>query len=701
MSHRSFQNYIPYLRRSAAIRDGAGLTDGQLLRQFIHDRDEAAFESLVRRHAAMVYSVCRRVIGDEHSAEDAFQAVFLILARRAACVRPLEQVGNWLYGVAYRTALRAKAGLARYRSREKQVLDMPHPQVLPPEMWNDVQLVLDEELAQLPDKLRLALVLCDLEGRPQREVAKQLNLPPTTLFNRLSSARRLLAAQLNRRGIALSGGALATLLTAHSAQAIVPMNHILSAAKLASANAQNGLATAISAEVVQLSEGVMRMMFLSKLRIVTSLFLAVVLFVGGSYHLAAATDPDRPGPSKNADGYRSPSARPSARKLDDREYLKRLCLELRGKPASEVELDYFVRDPDPSKRATVTELLLAEKDAQASKTNWLDDLYDLSTRQTLDSYLRPSEIQGIPKENEKINADIKAQWQQMLNPTNQSDAIDEFVRRKINKLATSADVNDKAQEIRRKYLDVMGETPTPEQVRRYVSVWEVNLDLSLAEWMDQSWYADWERSAVKSLAPEAAKNLLEELKFFRRVCRDARGSDPTLLELEYFKADKDPKKKEKVLDLFLKDPALAKKLGDGWKRQMLQSEQDLKIAEETRRKLVELQRVRAFMAVMEQVRKQDGQKEKVPDQLVQLLDQLLKQDRSEEQVLEALATATTGRLPTESEKKLALSNLSKQADKRASWLEVLKSFTGTEEAKQYAEALQNKKEPPKKAEPNK
>ena len=139
MSHRSFQNYIPYLRTSALILDGAGMSDGQLLKQFIRERSETAFTSLVRRHASMVFAVCRRVIGDQHIAEDALQAVFLVLARRASSIRPQEQVGNWLYGVAHRTALRARAKLTRYRSKKKQVLAMPHPEILPPEIWNNVQ----------------------------------------------------------------------------------------------------------------------------------------------------------------------------------------------------------------------------------------------------------------------------------------------------------------------------------------------------------------------------------------------------------------------------------------------------------------------------------------------------------------------------------------------------------------------------------
>ena len=169
-----------------------------------------------------VLGVCRRVTGDLTSADDAFQAVFLVLARRATVVKPREQVGNWLYGVAFRTAIKARAVLARRRSREKQVEVMPEPPVPPADAWSDLQPVIDEELARLPDKLRVPVVLCDLEGRAQREVANLLGVPLATLASRLAAARRKLAERLTSRGVTLSGGALAGLLTLHGAASAIP-----------------------------------------------------------------------------------------------------------------------------------------------------------------------------------------------------------------------------------------------------------------------------------------------------------------------------------------------------------------------------------------------------------------------------------------------------------------------------------------------
>src|SRR6185437_12664980 len=123
--------FLSTLRRVVVVRESADRTDGQLLTSFIRDRDGDAFAALVRRHGAMVLGVCRRVPRNADTADDAFQAVFLILARRASAGRSREQVGNWLYGVAYRTAIKARMVLSRRRSREKQVLTMPEPPAPP------------------------------------------------------------------------------------------------------------------------------------------------------------------------------------------------------------------------------------------------------------------------------------------------------------------------------------------------------------------------------------------------------------------------------------------------------------------------------------------------------------------------------------------------------------------------------------------
>src|SRR5215468_3593782 len=143
---------IRHLRRAVLRQDRAGKMDGQLLASFIDQKDEAAFEALVRRHGPMVFGVCRRVVGNHHDAEDAFQATFLVLARKASSVRPRERVANWLHGVALRTARKARAMTAKRRGREQQVTEMPEPEAVQQDQWSDLQPLLDQELHGLPEK---------------------------------------------------------------------------------------------------------------------------------------------------------------------------------------------------------------------------------------------------------------------------------------------------------------------------------------------------------------------------------------------------------------------------------------------------------------------------------------------------------------------------------------------------------------------
>src|SRR5215468_6050463 len=221
------------LRRAVLLRGEAGLTDGQLLESFLSRHDEAAMEVLVRRHGPMVWGVCRRVLGNHHDAEDAFQAAFLVLVRRAASITSRELLANWLYGVAHQTALKARATTARRRWRERQVADVPEPVVADQDRWDDLRPVLDQELSRLPDKYRAVIVLCDLEGKSRKEAAGQLGCAEGTVASRLARARTMLAKRLTLRGVALSGGALAAVLSRQAASAGVPTSVVTSAIEAA------------------------------------------------------------------------------------------------------------------------------------------------------------------------------------------------------------------------------------------------------------------------------------------------------------------------------------------------------------------------------------------------------------------------------------------------------------------------------------
>src|SRR5262245_1665161 len=184
-------NVIEHLRRAVRAGGEADLTDGQLLECFVSRRDQAALTALVRRHGPMVWGVCRRVLRNHHDAEDAFQATFLVLVRKAGSILPRQMVANWLYGVAHQTALNARATAARRRERERQVTEMPEPAVTEQDLWDDLRPLLDAELSRLPDKYRAVIILCDLEGKTRKEAALQIGVPAGTVAGRLARARAM------------------------------------------------------------------------------------------------------------------------------------------------------------------------------------------------------------------------------------------------------------------------------------------------------------------------------------------------------------------------------------------------------------------------------------------------------------------------------------------------------------------------------
>jgi RNA polymerase sigma factor (sigma-70 family) len=269
---------VQQLRRAERRHDGAGLTDGQLLACFIEQHDEAAIAALVRRHGSMVWGVCHRLLRNHHDTEDAFQATFLVLVRKAASVKPRERVGNWLYGVAYKTACKARGMIAKRRLRERQVTEMPEPPGVENNLWHDLEPLLDQELSGLPDKYRFPILLCDLEGKTYKEAARQIGCPEGTLAARLSKARTMLAKRLARHGLALTGGTLAAALTENAASACVPTSVVSSTIKVVTLAAAGKAAASgmISFQVAALTKGVLKAMLLS--RVTTRMF--VLLLVG-------------------------------------------------------------------------------------------------------------------------------------------------------------------------------------------------------------------------------------------------------------------------------------------------------------------------------------------------------------------------------------------------------------------------------------
>jgi RNA polymerase sigma factor (sigma-70 family) len=308
------RNAIQYLHGVVLQQDRAGPTDGELLGRFVEQRDETAFEALVRRHGSMVWGVCRRVLSNHQDAEDAFQATFLVLARKAAAVVPKDMLANWLYGVAHQAALHAARTAARRKERERQVTFMPEPAVTDSDLWSDLLPILDQELSRLPDKYRAVVVLCDLEGKGRKEAARQLGCPEGTVAGRLARAKAMLAKRLTRRGVTLSSAALAVVLSQKAASGCAPGSVVSSTIKAASLFATGQVANgAISANAVILTAKVLKMMLMNKLRTVAIGLLVLVAFaLGGGLLVHQATAGQEKPRSPSGAGPGTQGERPSS-----------------------------------------------------------------------------------------------------------------------------------------------------------------------------------------------------------------------------------------------------------------------------------------------------------------------------------------------------------------------------------------------------
>jgi RNA polymerase sigma factor (sigma-70 family) len=212
MGFRSLDAFVEKLRNTALRDDGVTPSDADLLNCYLVRKDDAAFECLVRRHGGLVYGVCRRILGNQHDAEDAFQAAFLVLARKASSVRDRQRLGSWLYGVAYRTAVHARSLRVRRQAREMEMRNNADVAAALPNEMNELLPFLDEALNQLPERYRCAVILCELQGCSRKVAADRLGIPEGTLSSRLAKARQLLAKSLVRHAPTASIAAVALLL---------------------------------------------------------------------------------------------------------------------------------------------------------------------------------------------------------------------------------------------------------------------------------------------------------------------------------------------------------------------------------------------------------------------------------------------------------------------------------------------------------
>jgi len=274
MSTSALGAAIRHLRRALLGRSETGHTDAKLLDAFIERRDEFAFETLMLRHGPMVMGVCRRVLRNDADADDAFQATFLVLVRKGASIRPRNNVGNWLHGVARRTALTARAMSIKRSAKERAAM---RPNLERAETCETLNEVIDEELQALSEKYRAVVILCDFEGRSIKDAARQIGCPPGTVGTRLSRGRALLAKRLTRRGVALPASAVAATLAQTTSSAALSSALMSSTLMAATVTAAGRATTAgvITLNVTAITEGVLKAMLIAKLKSATGFILAL------------------------------------------------------------------------------------------------------------------------------------------------------------------------------------------------------------------------------------------------------------------------------------------------------------------------------------------------------------------------------------------------------------------------------------------
>jgi RNA polymerase sigma factor (sigma-70 family) len=319
-----------------------GLPDARLLERYLANRDGLAFEALVRRHGSMVMGVCRRVLDDSNDADDAFQAAFLLLARKARSIRDDNSVGGWLHRVAWRIALQVKSDAARRRDQERRAAERTGEAIAPDSWHDDTAAVIHQEIDRLPDRYRRPVVLCCLEDMTYQQAASHLRWSEATTRGRLARARELLRARLSRRGVTLAGGA-----------APVPAALLRSAVRSARHLALGESATAASATTIVLMKQAARGMMIAQFKAIAAAALLVAALTGLAAALAATSiDGDDRTPAASPQimkGGPAPAvaAAPAPPTKGETIPIRGRVLMPDGKPAADAEVFVVVNLPRP------------------------------------------------------------------------------------------------------------------------------------------------------------------------------------------------------------------------------------------------------------------------------------------------------------------------------------------------------------------
>jgi RNA polymerase sigma factor (sigma-70 family) len=372
MARSALNGVLKHIRSVAAVHTHRTLSDHELLERFVSDRDEASFTVLIERHGPMVLGVCRRILPSFHDAEDACQATFLVLARKAASIRKKQSLSSWLHGVACRVAANLKRDHVRRKVREREAAAPSPTDPACDVTWREVQTILDEELERLPDRYRAPLILCYLECLTRDEAARQLGLSSTTLHGRLERARDLLRDRLARRGLTLAAVISAAALGEGAVRAALAPTFVVSSTRAALLlTAGQPLAEGIVAtHVLSVTQEVLKSMFLTKLKIGGAALLCACFFValiGGSFASLGIAQ-DAPGP------LRQKLATLPAKAESDTDFIKRISKDLRGTDPTPTEIYFFVTSQETGRRQKLIDLFIQERQAKKTAANSAETL---------------------------------------------------------------------------------------------------------------------------------------------------------------------------------------------------------------------------------------------------------------------------------------------------------------------------------------
>jgi RNA polymerase sigma factor (sigma-70 family) len=398
MASRSSLSVVNHIQRLFGAGTVAALSENQLLERFVVHGDEAAFEAILHRHGAMVLGVCRRLLSDVHDVEDAFQATFLVLVKKAATIRDRDVLGTWLYRVAHRVAVRARIEARRRRGRDWSCMEEPAANDTPVEReaLADLKAVMEEEVARLTERYRSPFVLCALEGQTCEQAAAELGCPVGTVKSRLSRAREKLQSRLVRRGLTPSVGLVAMCLSPEPAAAM-PARLVNSTIRAATQMAAGRAITAgtVSAAVAALLEGTLKTMSISSLKYATAALSAAIVVATGAGLFADQTPGNSPAETVDqatpnnpvSNVVREPTPSPPADRQADLASLAQARYQAAQRSLKAARDQYrageIAIDALRSKAARVLE---AQRDLNKTKTNGLA---------ALDAYLR------VMKESER------------------------------------------------------------------------------------------------------------------------------------------------------------------------------------------------------------------------------------------------------------------------------------------------------------